>query len=265
MGPSDQTPIGGGEDDIVPDPTDALDFEPVLRSRPKKRFGLILTLLVLAGGSAGAGWYLYGDMLMTGADADVPVIRAADGPVKVRPDNPGGMAIPDRDKLVYERLKGSEEEIRVERLLPRPEAPLAPPAPVAEAVRPVAPAMAEKPAAEPIVNPASIPKIEDAVKTAPPPQAPVVAAADPVTVYRVQLAAVRSEDTAASEWARLRKKNGDLLDDLTLNVIRIDLGADKGIFYRLQAGPLASEAAAKNLCEKLSIRKIGCLIVRPGR
>ncbi len=254
------------DNDIVPDRADALEFEQVHRSSPKRRFGLILTLLVLAGASAGAGWYLYGDKLLAGAEGDIPIIRAAEGPVKVRPDNPGGMAIPDRDKLVYERLKGGEQDVRVERLLPRPEAPLAPPAPVAEVAPAAAPDVIEKQVADPIVSPATIPKIEEVAKTAtpPPPATPVTKTAEPVKVYRVQLAAVRSQDGAQGEWARLKKKNGDLLNGLILNVIRVDLGADKGIFYRLRAGPLASEGTAKKLCERLSARKIGCLIVRPG-
>jgi len=273
MSPSDQSSIDNDSDDIIPDRSEALEFEPVVRSRPKRRFGLIVTLLVLAGGSAGAGWYFYGDTLLAGGDGEIPIVRAADGPVKVRPDNPGGMAIPDRDKLVYERLRGSEEELRVERLLPRPEAPLAPPAPETEVVKPIEPAPIEKQVSKPIVNPASIPKIEDAVKitqapaptvSPPPPKAPSTVSAAPAKVYRIQLAAVRSKDAADSEWARLKKKNGDLLNALTLNVIKVDLGADKGIFYRLQAGPLSTEVTAKQLCAKLSGRKIGCLIVRPG-
>ena len=150
-------------------------------------------------------------------------------------------------------------------MLPRPETPLAPPAPVVKAAEPAA---VKKQVAKPIVNPASVPKIDAPVKAAPPPPPPPqpasAASFETDKVYRVQLAAVRSADTAESEWMRLKKKNEDLLGGLTLDVIKIDLGADKGIFYRLRAGPLASEAAAKNLCEQLSVRKIGCLIVRPG-
>lgn len=270
MSPSNQPP-SDGSDDIVPDRSEALEFEPVVRARPKRRFGSIFFLLILIGSSAGAGWYFYGDKLMAGADGEIPVIRAADGPVKVRPDNPGGMAIPDRDKLVYERLKGAEEDLRVERLLPPPETPLAPPAPVATVVEKIKPVVVEKQVSKPIVNPASVPKMTEPAKVVTPPpavKAPVkpIAKSQPGTgkVYRVQLAAVRSEEIAGSEWQRLKKKNGDLLNPLSLNVVRIDLGADKGIFYRLQAGPLSDEAAAKKLCAELAIRKIGCLIVRPG-
>ena len=77
-------------------------------------------------------------------------------------------------------------------------------------------------------------------------------------------AAVRSRERANSEWTRLKRKHGDLLADYSLNVVRVDLGPTKGIFYRLRAGPIAWEDVAKSLCENLIKRKVGCLIVRPG-
>lgn len=61
--------------------------------------------------------------------ADVPVIHAEEKPFKVRPENPGGMDIPHQDKLIYQRLRGEERPIKVERLLSEPEKPLPPPAP----------------------------------------------------------------------------------------------------------------------------------------
>jgi len=262
MSPSDPPRMDDMDDDIIPDPSEALEFEPVLRSRPKRRIGVLLALLILAGGGAGAGWYYYGDMVMVGTDGEAPVIRAADGPVKVRPENPGGMAIPNRDKLIYERLKGADQEFRVERLLPPPETPLAPPAPKAKVASPATPAVVKKPVAKPIVDPASIPRIEAPVKAAPA-RTPSAVTAKSSMVYRIQLAAVRSKEAAISEWGRLKKKNGDLLGGLNLDVIKVDLGAGKGVFYRLRAGPLKNEATAKKLCEQLSSRKIGCLIVRP--
>lgn len=72
--------------------------------------------------------------------AQLPVIHAEEKPFKVRPENPGGMDIPHQDKLIYQRLRGEERPIKVERLLSEPEKPLPPPepAPPPEAVRPVA-------------------------------------------------------------------------------------------------------------------------------
>ncbi len=41
-----------------------------------------------------------------------------------------------------------------------------------------------------------------------------------------------------------------------------DLGA-KGVFYRLQAGPLADAGRAKGLCEALARRNVRCLVITP--
>ncbi len=57
-----------------------------------------------------------------------PLIRADETPIRVPPENPGGMDIPHRDKLVYQRLPGEGENPKMERLLPPPEEPLPLPA-----------------------------------------------------------------------------------------------------------------------------------------
>lgn len=70
-------------------------------------------------------WFLF--KWMTGENSGAPVIIAADtAPFKVRPENPGGMMIPHQDKLVYGRLRQDTNQ-PMERLLPLPEQPMAPP------------------------------------------------------------------------------------------------------------------------------------------
>jgi hypothetical protein len=61
------------------------------------------------------------------AYGEPPLIQAEEGPVRVAPDQPGGLEIPHRDKLVLQRVPGAEEDPRRERLLPPPEEPLPPP------------------------------------------------------------------------------------------------------------------------------------------
>ena len=56
--------------------------------------------------------------------------------------------------------------------------------------------------------------------------------------------------------------DADLFGGLRSSVVRVDLGR-KGVFYRLQAGPLADEAAARALCSRAKQRKLGCIVVRP--
>ena len=83
---------------------------------------------------------------------------------------------------------------------------------------------------------------------------------------RVQLGAFRSLERAERGSDILRKAHPDLLGqlrfDLSLNISRIDLGPDKGVFFRLQAGPYPSATAAGNLCEELKSRSVDCLIVQ---
>ena len=113
--------------DLVAGDTE-LEFEPLPRSVPKKRRGLRLFLLVLLlAGAGGGAWHYLGGGLAVDGQSRIPLIRAQKSPVKVRPESPGGMQVPDQDKVVYERMQGRAEPPRPERLLPPPEAPLPPP------------------------------------------------------------------------------------------------------------------------------------------
>jgi cell division septation protein DedD len=78
---------------------------------------------------------------------------------------------------------------------------------------------------------------------------------------RLQLGSLRSEDAARQEWERIKRKNSDLLGSLSATPVRADLG-DRGIYYRIQAGPIADPAAAERICGELKQRSIGCIIAR---
>ena len=71
-----------------------------------------------------------------------------------------------------------------------------------------------------------------------------------------------SEQGAMGEWSRLVGTNKDALGGLTPSVARVDLG-EKGVYFRLRAGPLADRAAAESLCATLSAQNVGCIVVRP--
>jgi len=240
-------------DESVAEPADG----PAKPPRRWKGIAIAAALIALAGIGAALGWLQMEDGLLAEKPAEVPLIRAEAAPIKVRPESPGGMEIPDRDKLVYGRLSTSSGPPPVERLLPEPEQPMPPPTlkPQAEAPKPLSPT----------------PSVERVMAAKPPPPAPPAASSPPQPAksvaptgnYRVQLAAVKSAARASEEWARLRKAHGDVLGTLTDSVIRADLGA-KGVFYRLRAGPLAGEAEAKAVCARLSKRQVPCMVVRPN-
>jgi cell division septation protein DedD len=91
--------------------------------------------------------------------------------------------------------------------------------------------------------------------------APTPAPAPATGGPRIQLAAVKSEAAAKAEWAKLQKAHPALLGGLTLTVEKVDKGAS-GVFYRIQAGPLADRAAAKQLCADLKARSQDCIVAK---
>ena len=135
--------------------------------------------------------------------------------------------------------------------------PLAPSPPY----KPPPPAPAPKPAPAPTQlapQPAPAPKPAPAPAPTPKPQT----AAAPSGDYRIQLGAFRDEAAANSEWNRISNRHEDVLGGLTLRLQRVDLGAGKGIFHRVQGG-MVSSAEARRICAVLSERQQPCLVVRP--
>jgi TPR repeat protein len=86
-------------------------------------------------------------------------------------------------------------------------------------------------------------------------------------VYRVQLAASRSEEYIRRDWSSYQQRHADIFGGLDASVERAEVGEEKTVWYRLRVGPFASEASAKELCEKLSAKgiKTGCLPLRTTR
>jgi len=74
----------------------------------------------------------------------------------------------------------------------------------------------------------------------------------------VHLASYRTKKQAERGWTQLRKAHRELLGKLEPEITRTNLGAGKGTFYRLKAGPLDSEGKAKQLCGKLKGRRQYC-------
>lgn len=80
--------------------------------------------------------------------------------------------------------------------------------------------------------------------------------------YRVQVAALKSPESAKKEWARLQKEYAGVLGQLNPHYARVDLGVKKGIFYRVQAGDFEGKAAAEKVCQQMKSKKVDCLVVR---
>lgn len=141
---------------------------------------------------------------------------------------------------------------------PRPAAPSADAAALAAAVTAATAKPAEPAVTKPPETKAPEPKQEVAAVA---PAAPAPAAV-PAGAFQVQLVSVPTEEAAQSEWKRISGRHQDLFAALTPAVTKADLG-EKGIYYRLRAGPLADKAAADQLCAALAADKIGCIVVKP--
>jgi hypothetical protein len=77
-------------------------YEPLAPPRSRKTLAITGTLVVAAALGT-AGWLAWRDSGAKLASGAPPVIRADNAPLKVAPENPGGMEIPDQNKQIYER------------------------------------------------------------------------------------------------------------------------------------------------------------------
>lgn len=193
--------------DIIPERYDAdADSHEARAGHRLRGIVTIVAAVVAVGAIVAVGLHFVGGR--KGAGDGVPVIKAEDRPFKMRPDDRGGMQVPNQDKLVYERMEsGAETDGRVERLLPPPESPKAPPRPAATPTEtltlPSAPAVAPQ-GAVPAAPQVAAPAVSGVVPAAPAP-APAVPAGSalapppPVSSYQpVQTRAAPQAATAPS-------------------------------------------------------------------
>jgi cell division septation protein DedD len=246
------------------DPSDVGDdgLPPSRRRRPNIALIVAVAVLLVAGLWIGHRLTRRGE-----GPGAIPILHADTRPIKVPPTNPGGMDVPDQDMAVLNPSKGGP---KVEQLLPPPETPLPRPAPEAPPPSPAPQAdLSPAPAPSPVGGAPQTATADGASQAAvtPPtaeaaPTAVQPAAAPAGSGFRLQLGAVHSTEAAQQEWERLKHAHPDLLGTLGFSTSRVDLG-DKGIFFRILAGPIADAAQADHVCGELKQRKLGCILVKP--
>jgi cell division septation protein DedD len=234
---------------------------PSWRPRQEKQ-GISVRMLAVAGGLLGvvalAGAVAWGVSRM--GPQPVPVIEADVRPLKVRPENPGGMIVPNQDQLVLEPIavrRDAERRGGSAKLDAGPEAPqldllqrqAAPPPPT-------------------LAAPVPAPQAPTALATAAAPLAPPVAAPRPVSTApmptvngraMIQLGALATEEAARAEWDRMAKRVPELAG-FQPRITKLDREGQTPLF-RLRAGGLADAAAAKSLCEAVKTKGGACVPV----
>ncbi len=281
-------PVANEPESIPTPPRDTL------LSRVNRRRGQILTVMVSIAAIASFGtvvWWAHNQDVKAGGKGLEPlVVQAPATPSRIKPENAGGLVPPNQDKEVYNRMAPGAVDVKQEKLLaatptpklpaggmPTPAAPKpAEPEPARETARtqPTVQPAAAAPGTGPTPPPsnsattpaATVSAVAD--KPAPSEAGPSIASlidnmSGPTGGWRVQIASVKSEDVAKSTWARLQAAHGDVLANLRMQPTRVDLG-DKGVWYRVQAGPL-DEKQAQSVCGTLKGRKADCVVVPPAR
>ena len=190
--------------------------------------------------------------------AGVPVIEADTRPLRVKPENPGGMTVVGASDSVmggHGDGAGEARDLAPEAERPDPQAlraqrqvaSVAPPAaatatPPASALAPTVPAPV---ASEPVVAPAPV-------------ATPIAAAPIATGTTMVQIAAVDAEALAMPEWQRLARKAPELLGERKPNIVRTE--KDGKTFWRLRTGGFADTASATEFCRKVRAKGVGCTI-----
>ncbi len=226
----------------------------------------------LLGGGLVLGMGIWG---MTGQKPGVvPVIEADSRPLRVKPENPGGMQIAGANDTVLGGKASGQD-----RLAPSPEAPAPqalraqlqpPPEPEAPAAAPVGvggsplpdtppPPVSVKPPTRPAPPEAAAPAASNEPAAEPTrPAAPEAPRAAVAGNAMVQLAAVKSEDAARGEWERLSKRMPDLLGGRKPLFQRTETSGR--VYWRIRTGGFASAADAAAFCAKVRTEKNNCAV-----
>lgn len=222
---------------------------------------------------------------------ETPIIKADNFPVKIKPEDPGGMVVANMDKTVYDNFSGNADSLqKTAKILPAPEEPVDRVLIVTDNESVEVDNNQESPrlmagyAVTEVVTPPqdNVIALHEAVKEGsgdairPLTESDLKLIPDQVVNkkakekeeskivqsegYKIQLAAFKSEKDAAVAWEKIQKSHMDILGTLQYHIERKEVGK-KGVFYRLQAGMIAKESEARLLCKKLSEVKQGCFVV----
>lgn len=179
----------------------------------------------------------------------VPVITAPAGPMRVKPENPGGLKVANDMILSGGLGDGAADTLAPAPETPDPQALKAPPAPKPVPAAVLAPPPA--PAAAATAAPPSVAK---------PIAAPAAKPAPATRGVLVQLAALPSREAAEAEWRALTRRDAGLLSGRTPSFAE---GTVNGrTWWRVRTGGFADEAQARAFCDKLRAAGGGCSVVR---
>jgi len=246
--------------------------------------GTIRMGLMAAGIGGGLALLFGGAMLYQPAHHGVPVIEPEAGPVRVKPENPGGMTVSGADlgagvagqgphlapAAEQPEIATLRKEVRkMKREMDRQAAENALLAKQSEENKRLA-MLAAVEAAHPklIAGPAPVQRATATARIAMPVEAPPAAGAPSGTLSgtpsgtpsgtNVQLAAFADEAAARTEWEALVKRVPELLGGRAPEVSRTEVAGR--VMWRLRTGGFSTLEAATGFCAKMRARGEECSI-----
>lgn len=202
---------------------------------------------------------------------EIVTIAPTQKPVKIRPENPGGMVIPDQDKVIYSRLTQDTIPAKVEKLFPEEEKPVMPVVTEEKDIPVFVETQAEEVkiidggvlSAEKVSE--SEKKIEKTIvqdkqseKPTPEIKVPEIKPEVKKGEWKVQLFSSTDKKKVEKQWQIISKKHRGLVSDMPMQIVPAKI-AGKGTFYRLQLGAFETRQMASNLCVKLKKQKQDCI------
>lgn len=234
-------------------------------------------LAIIAGGLGAALLAVVGVWSLGGhRSSHLPVVEADTRPIRVKPENPGGLQVAGANDEILSgdagpqngKLAPPPESPEPQALRPKEEAAArpavaapAPVAPPASATQPAASASSAPvfaPAAPPVARVAPGPEPKAAAGAQAPHQIAAAASSGAAHAPEVQLAALGSEEAAKTEWERLAKKMPDLLKGRRPAVVKAE--RDGRAVWRLRTGGFSDIAQATAFCEHVRSKGGGCSI-----
>ncbi len=258
---------------------------PPLNSANTGRSGLKIFIFVSMFGLMsviGLVWFALNQGELIIGNDDVPLIKADTSPIRLKPDNPGGLKVPNQDRLILKNLEianPSKLEI-TEKLIPRPEQPIDTSSDTKRIIKTVKEKVLKDRATAPQIpkmqssqGDSRLVKIKKSEKPKKLKDKTIAANKDEkrneqknstksreTGAYRIQLASLAKRQTAEKFLEKVKIKNATLLGEMTGRVTKINLKS-RGIFYRVQGDLISRDKAAK-ICKILQSKKQACLVVR---
>ena len=223
------------------------DKDKQIRKSKLRWFGIGLAVI----GPGAIGAYFAWPQISLRVPADVIIVKAVDGPIKVRPSIPAGTTVAHQDLLVIDMLKsGVATSDEFETLRPNLSSPEPPPIDDDKSsnisIKGKSLTVATDNSTFFVRANPEIAKLEKKPERVSP--KPIVGRADEPT-FIIQLAAFRSAEKASEIASLLSRKHGRRLDGIVLKTMRLDTGSN-GIFFRVVSPPLPrmeAETACVNL------------------